>query len=244
MQLLMHILKRRNAARDPLPTVIVLLTMTSGMLDAISFLELGQVFVGMMTGNVVVFGLALGGTLQFTGPAPLLAILGFMVGVASTAWTIRRQQAVHQRQWFVKVLRQEIMLLLTAALISWAVSPDVPAARSAIIGVLALAMGMRCVAIRRLAVPGLEATFALTGALIAALHDVCTGTPTHTLRRLGVIGATTAGAALGAITLTCLGTSIALLTVALTVALITAATVLHQRRQEKTLALAPCQPVT
>lgn len=203
---------------DPLPVVIVLLTVTGGMLDAISFLALGQVFVGMMTGNVITFGFALGGAPHFTEAGPLLALLGFGVGVASTGRVARRRQVMGRTRWFTAVLSLEVMLLLTAAVISTA--PDAATGRKAVITVLAVAMGTRCAALRGLAVPELQTTFALTGALIALLHDVCagSGSPVQVARRLGIIGATGAGAAAGATAVTHLGLSGALAAVALAVA--------------------------
>ncbi|WP_344026690.1 YoaK family protein [Streptomyces luteireticuli] len=196
----------------------MLLTVTGGMLDAISFLGLGQVFVGMMTGNVVTFGFALGGAPLVTEPAPLLALTGFAAGVATTARVARRQQVAGCGRWFAAVLSLEFMLLLTAALLSAA--PRAATGRHAVITVLAVTMGMRCAALRSLAVPELQATFALTGALIALLHDLCTGSaqPLRTVRRLGIIGATGTGAAAGAVALTHLGLGGALVTVALAVA--------------------------
>ncbi|MBH1937400.1 DUF1275 domain-containing protein [Streptomyces sp. AV19] len=198
--------------------MIVLLTVTGGMLDAISFLGLGQVFVGMMTGNVITFGFALGGAPHFTEAGPLLALLGFAAGVASTARVVRRRRVMGHGRWFTAVLSLETMLLLTAAVIG--TLPQAAAGRNAVITVLAVTMGMRCAALRSLAVPELQATFALTGALIALLHDLCagSGSPVQMVRRLGIIGATGAGAAAGAMALTHLGLGGALGAVALGVA--------------------------
>ncbi|MCC3771292.1 YoaK family protein [Streptomyces sp. UNOC14_S4] len=220
-------LSRAQACKDPLPTVIVLLTVTGGMLDAISFLGLGQVFVGMMTGNVITFGFALGGAPHFTELAPVLAVLGFVAGVMSTARAARRRQEADSSRWFTAVLLLETTLLLTAAVISTV--PHAVAGRNTVVTVLAVTMGMRCAALRSLAVPELQATFALTGALIALLHDICAGSASSVqlLRRLGIIGATCAGAAVGVTAMTHLGLSGALGTVALAVAALVV--VLHRQ---------------
>ncbi|WP_372405005.1 YoaK family protein [Streptomyces luteireticuli] len=211
--------------------MIVLLTVTGGMLDAISFLGLGQVFVGMMTGNVIAFGFALGGAPHFTELGPLLALIGFGAGVASTARVVRRHQVAGRAGWFTAVLALEITLLLAAALISTA--PGAAAGRNAVITVLAVTMGMRCAALRSLAVPELQTTFALTGALIALLHDLCagSGSPVQTARRIGIVGATGAGAAAGATALTHLGLAGALGAVALAVAALAVALPVALQRQ-------------
>ena len=46
---------------DPLPWVLVVLTMTTGLVDAVSVLGLGRVFTANMTGNVVFLGFATAG---------------------------------------------------------------------------------------------------------------------------------------------------------------------------------------
>ncbi|MEO3857544.1 DUF1275 family protein [Acrocarpospora sp. B8E8] len=40
--------------RDLLPPAILTLTVVSGLVDAVSFLGLGQVFTSAMTGNIVI----------------------------------------------------------------------------------------------------------------------------------------------------------------------------------------------
>ena len=54
-----------TTARDPLPTVLVVLTATTGLVDAITVLGLGSVFTANMTGNIVFSGFAAAGCLNF-----------------------------------------------------------------------------------------------------------------------------------------------------------------------------------
>jgi uncharacterized membrane protein YoaK (UPF0700 family) len=51
---------------DPLPWVLVVLTVTTGLVDAVSVLGLGQVFTANMTGNVVFLGFAAVGAPGFS----------------------------------------------------------------------------------------------------------------------------------------------------------------------------------
>ncbi|MFB6603640.1 YoaK family protein [Streptomyces noursei] len=197
------------------------LTVTSGMLDAVSFFSLDQVFVGMMTGNIIVFGFALGGAPHFTEPAPLLAIAGFTTGIAATGVALR-YTLTPALPWLRCALTAEAFLLLASAGISSLTQVHC----NAIIVLLSVAMGLHCAAIRHLAVPELRTTFAVTGALLSLLHDTCSGAPPHAARRLGVIGATAAGAAIGTVALTYLGRTGALLAAAVIVA--GAATVTHR----------------
>jgi len=63
--------------------LMLTLTFTTGINDAVGYLGLDKVFTGNMTGNVVVLGMGLvrGTDLPVLGPA--LALLGFMAGAAA-----------------------------------------------------------------------------------------------------------------------------------------------------------------
>jgi hypothetical protein len=54
----------------PLPALLLLLTATTGVVDAVSILSLGRVFVANMTGNVVFVGFALVGAPGSPWPPP------------------------------------------------------------------------------------------------------------------------------------------------------------------------------
>lgn len=83
------------AARVHLVLMLVL-TFTTGIVDAVGYLGLDRVFTGNMTGNVVILGMALVGGDGLPILGPVLALLGFMAGAAlggrvlkgaSAAWT-------------------------------------------------------------------------------------------------------------------------------------------------------------
>src|SRR6266478_6595534 len=58
------------------------LTVSSGAVDAISFLALGKVFTAFMTGNIVFFGLRVAGASRAPGVvAILVSMAGFAAGV-------------------------------------------------------------------------------------------------------------------------------------------------------------------
>jgi uncharacterized membrane protein YoaK (UPF0700 family) len=63
--------------------LMLALTFSTGVVDAVGYLGLDRVFTGNMTGNVVVLGMGLvhGGNLPVLGP--LLALGGFMAGAAA-----------------------------------------------------------------------------------------------------------------------------------------------------------------
>src|SRR6266550_2956737 len=64
----------------PLPLLLLVLTMVTGLVDAVSYLSLGHVFVANMTGNVVFLGFAVADAQDFSIPASLLAIAAFLAG--------------------------------------------------------------------------------------------------------------------------------------------------------------------
>src|SRR5436309_12249225 len=77
-------LRRLSAdpAHGPLPALLLVLTVLTGVVDAVSILSLGRVFVANMTGNVVFVGFAVAGAPGFSLAASLSALGGFLVGAA------------------------------------------------------------------------------------------------------------------------------------------------------------------
>ena len=66
--------------QGPLPSLLLVLTVVTGVVDAVSILRLGRVFVANMTGNVVFSAFALVGAPGFSLSASLAALAGFLVG--------------------------------------------------------------------------------------------------------------------------------------------------------------------
>src|SRR5271166_5650503 len=64
----------------PLPALLLGLTIVTGLVDAVSILSLGRVFVANMTGNVVFIGFALAGAPGFLLAPSLSALAGFLGG--------------------------------------------------------------------------------------------------------------------------------------------------------------------
>src|SRR5580698_5191389 len=71
-----------HPAYGPLPALLLILTVVTGVVDSISILALGRVFVANMTGNVVFAGFAVVGAPGFSLSASLFALLGFLAGAA------------------------------------------------------------------------------------------------------------------------------------------------------------------
>ena len=60
-----------------LPALLLILTVVTGLVDAVSYLKLGHAFVANMTGNVVFLGFALAGAAGLSAPASLVALAAF-----------------------------------------------------------------------------------------------------------------------------------------------------------------------
>jgi hypothetical protein len=64
----------------PLPSLLLMLTVVTGVVDSVSYLAFGHVFVANMTGNVVFLGFALAGASGLSAPASLAAMGAFLLG--------------------------------------------------------------------------------------------------------------------------------------------------------------------
>src|SRR5271167_117398 len=76
----------RAAAADsvvhPVTRTLLLLTLTTGVIDAVSYLGLGRVFAANMTGNVVLLGFGIAGAGGLPVVAPIVSLLAFLAGAA------------------------------------------------------------------------------------------------------------------------------------------------------------------
>ena len=178
--------------------LLVVLTAVTGLVDAISYLQLGHVFVANMTGNVAFLGFALAGARDFSMVASLVAIGAFLVGAVAGG---RLGSRIGQQRGRYLAIAIVAKLGLVGA--AWAVAvatSDGTLLQYGLIVLLALAMGLQNAAARFLAVPDLTTTvltLTLTG--LAADSTVAGGNNPRIGRRLLATGAMLAGAALGAL---------------------------------------------
>jgi uncharacterized membrane protein YoaK (UPF0700 family) len=194
----------------PLPALLLVLTAVAGVVDAASFLSLGQVFVANMTGNVVFVGLAIAGAPGFSLAASLFALGGFLGGAALGGPAADRLGA--DRAHVLRAAAGVEVVLVALALVVVALDgPD-----NAAVVVAALAMGVQGTTARRLEVFDLT-TVVLTMTLTGAAAEIRQGDRFAVLRRLLAVGAMIAGAAIGAVlvlevsTVAGLGLAVALL---------------------------------
>jgi uncharacterized membrane protein YoaK (UPF0700 family) len=184
----------------PLPALLLVLTGVTGLVDAVSYLALGHVFVANMTGNVVFLGFAFADAADFSISAPLLAIAAFLAG-ALAGGELGSSAGLHRARLLAIATGLEIALVGSALVVSMAgLDSNGGLVGNALIAVLALAMGLQNAAARRLGVPDLTTTvltLTLTG--LAADSTLTGGKNPHPGRRLLATGTIFLGAAVGAL---------------------------------------------
>ena len=192
------------AVSSPLSTrqtmaALLALTAVTGLVDAVSYLRLGRVFVANMTGNVVFLGFSADPHAGLSAATSLIAIAGFVLG-ALTGGRTARALAAQPARWLATAFTAEAAILgLVAVLIATSVLPFTGDGRFATTAILAGALGLQNSTVRHLGVPDLTTTvltLTLTGLAADSTLAGRAGATLH--RRLGSVAAMLAGAAAGA----------------------------------------------
>jgi uncharacterized membrane protein YoaK (UPF0700 family) len=185
---------------DLLPATLLLLTATTGLVDAVSFLGLGRVFTANMTGNVVFLAFAIAGAKGLSISASLLALASFLAGALAGGRLGVAMEQRSRRQWLVIAGTSEAVLLAGAVVAAIGVPvTGTFGQRWPIVALTAAAMGIRNATVRRLGVADLTTTvltLTLTG--VAADSSLAGGTNPHPTRRLGSVVSMFIGALVGA----------------------------------------------
>lgn len=183
-----------------LPSLLMVLTITTGLIDAIGVLGLGRVFTANMTGNVVFLGFALAGVPGFSLSRSLTGLATFLAG-AVVGGRLGLRLDTSRRRWLLIVAIVESSLLFVAALVARGYDRERlgPVVQLyTLIVLLALAMGVRNATVRRLAVPDLTTTvrtLTLTG--LGADSSLAGGDNPRWRRRAASVAAMLGGAIVG-----------------------------------------------
>lgn len=227
--------KIRNQADELMVRDLLLnaLTVSSGAVDAISFLALGKVFSAFMTGNIAFLGLRVAGA-----PAPgfvaiVVSMVAFALGAYVSAHIIKPSEGSG-------IWPQRVTVALGVSLIAHAVflaiwfatkgQPSVDVAH-VLLGSWGFAMGMQSAAVRTLHVEGVFTT-AATATIIVLVSDLANWFATAVERRrlVGVLVSLFAGATAGGLLLVHAQIYAPVLPFAITAAVVaTAAIVLRER---------------
>ena len=149
-------------ARDPpaLVPALLALTFVAGIVDAVSFLALGQVFTANMTGNVALLGFATLPEVRLSVPRSACALALFFLGAVGggrlEAWMARARKP----RGIGAAFAAEAILVAAAAALAWGAGPRVESqpVLYADISLLAFAMGLRNATVRSLGIRDVTTT--------------------------------------------------------------------------------------
>lgn len=212
-----------DSTYGPLHGLLLILSVVTGIVDAISILALGRVFVANMTGNVAFAAFALVGAPGFSLSASLFALAGFLIGAYVGGTLISR--AGTDRATLLRAGAVAELVLAAVCLVIAALSGDPgtshgtlglgevifgPAVTDIVAALLAVTLGIQSAVARKLAVPDLTTTvltMTLTGLgaeIRAVIRSIEAPGPAHRTaraalgRRLMAVATIAAGAAVGA----------------------------------------------
>ncbi|MFH8803443.1 YoaK family protein [Streptomyces sp. NPDC017936] len=177
--------------------VLLVLTVVSGLIDAVSFLGLRHIFTANMTGNVLVIGFAAAGVPGFSVPHSVTSLGCFLAGAVAGGRVIHAVGS--HRLWARTTLTVESALLAAAAVVAFAAPDEASGTVYSVIALTAFALGMRTATVRKLGVADLPTTvltMTLTG--LASESHAGGGHGTRFRRRAAAVAALFAGALLGA----------------------------------------------
>jgi uncharacterized membrane protein YoaK (UPF0700 family) len=179
---------------------VVLLTVTAGAVNAVSFLALGKVFSSVITGNLVLLGVAATTHASSVAIHSGVALAGYSAGVLAGAPLAARDRD-HPGTWppSVTITLAAELCVLAGFCVGWELSDGHPSggAQMALLIVVAAAMGMQSAAVRRL---GQMSSTYLTSTLTSVLAGLVTrAKPDGLVRSLGALAAIVAGAVVGGI---------------------------------------------
>jgi uncharacterized membrane protein YoaK (UPF0700 family) len=217
----------RSDKHGPLPVLLIVLTMATGVVDAVSVLALGRVFVANMTGNVVFVAFALAGVPDFALAASVLALLGFVTGAYLGGRLARRH--THRGRLLRNVTLIELGLVAVTFLLSLLTAGAVASTVQA--ALLAIAMGLQNSTARRLAVPDLTTTV-LTSTLSGFAADSRRQGRVAAARRALAVFAMFLGALVGATLVLATRAAWALATAIVLIGLVAAVSALRSRGEE------------
>jgi len=190
------------AKEDGLPPLLIVLTIVTGVVDALAYLRLGHVFVANMTGNVVFLGFAAARAGGLSVPGSLLALAFFLCGGTAAGRLAGRLGNDRRRGLRVAVSVELVLCAMAIVVAAFAGQHLGQGSRYILTALLALAMGVQNATARRLAVADLTTTvltLTLTG--IAADSWLGGAGDSRTARRVLAVGAMLLGAIFGALLL-------------------------------------------
>jgi uncharacterized membrane protein YoaK (UPF0700 family) len=177
---------QQEPQRHALMPALLLLTAVSGVVDAVSFLGLGRVFVANMTGNIVLLGFAFAGASGLSILSSLVALAAFLAG-AAIGGRLSSLLDGERRAWLLCAFGLELVLVAVATAIE-AAAGEGGNWHYGLIAPLAVGLGIQNQTVRRLGIPDMTTTVltqTLTG--LAGDSPLGGGSNPRWERRLGAV---------------------------------------------------------
>ncbi|MCC2310010.1 YoaK family protein [Cellulomonas chengniuliangii] len=181
------------------PALMFVLTFSTGMIDAAAYLDLGSVFAGNMTGNVLILGMGLGRASGVPVAGPALALLLFTLGAALGGRLLRGSP----QHWTPKTTVAVVVTgaaVGVAALLTALAPEHGGAVRAGTVALLSSAMGLQAAAARQVGVADIT-TVVVTSTITRLAADLGGGDASRWPRRVVAVAVICAGAVAGALLL-------------------------------------------
>lgn len=178
---------------------LMLLTFATGLVDAISVLVLGHVFVANMTGNVIFLGFWFAQHPVIDLGAAVVSFVSFLAGTI-LGGRLARHLDTKVRRWLTVALGIEVLILMTVSILAGTgVLTYQGYDRLIVIAGLAVSFGSQNAAARQFGIQELSTTV-LTSTIVGIGFDsrLAGGAGQREKLRYGVVVTMLAGAAVGA----------------------------------------------
>ncbi|ROS50287.1 DUF1275 family protein [Frigoribacterium sp. PhB24] len=192
---------RRNQARMHL-VMMLTLTFTTGIIDAVGYLGLDRVFTANMTGNVVILGMAIAQADGLPIVGPIVALAAFLLGAAIGGRVLRGGRVGWSGRSTISFgVTGGVLLGLGVSTFFFVPEENTPWAFT-ITGLLGAAMGLQAAAARKIAVADVT-TVVVTSTIVglASESKLAGGTGKNFPRRVLAVVLILAGAGVGALLL-------------------------------------------
>ncbi|MBN9605883.1 MAG: DUF1275 domain-containing protein [Actinomycetales bacterium] len=179
---------------------LLLLTASTGTVDAVSYLALDRVFTGNMTGNLLFVGFGLVGLAEIPLLNNLLALAAFVTGAVIAGRVVGRGHPERSLPRRSVALLAVLLGTLAAIAVGWSLAGALRGPALLIVtGVLAAVMGMQAVAVKPVGNTDVT-TIVVTSTLVNLARDsrLAGGAGEKWIPRLLAVLAMLGGAVLGA----------------------------------------------
>jgi uncharacterized membrane protein YoaK (UPF0700 family) len=149
--------------------LMLALTFSTGVIDAVGYLGLDRVFTGNMTGNVVILGMAIAGADDLPILGPIVALVLFMLGALIAGRTLKPVAAGWSNRSTILFSFVGVVILGAAVPLFFVDEPTEPLALI-VTGALGLAMGLQAGAARHIGVKDVT-TVVVTSTLVGLAFD-------------------------------------------------------------------------